>query len=85
SPEQEAQHMVDHSHMGEWMQEVRRGKALSAIVAAATITDEDGARVDLARINSDGSLAGDDSEVVEADITEVEVVEESTVSEAEEA
>ena len=84
SPEQEAQHMVDHNHMGEWMQEVRRGKALSAIVAAATITDEDGATVDLTRINADGSLTGDDSEVVEADITEVETVEEITVSEVEE-
>lgn len=85
SPEQEAQHMVDHNHMGEWMQEVRRGKALSVIVAAATITDENGAPVDLTRINPDGSVAGDDSEVVEADISDVETVEKTTVSEAEEA
>ncbi len=85
SPEQEAQHMVDHNHMGEWMQEVRRGKALSEIVAAATITDEQGASVDLSRVNPDGSLADDDSEVVEADIAESETLDETTVAEAEEA
>ena len=71
SPEQEAQHMVDHNHMGEWMQEVRRGKALSEIVAAATITDEEGAPVDLAAVNPDGSVAHDqDEELVHAEIAE---------------
>ncbi len=42
SPQDEINHMMEHGHMPEWMQEIRRGKALAAIVAAATITDADG-------------------------------------------
>ena len=48
SPEQEAQHMMEHNHTGAWMQEIRRNKALAAIVAAATVTDTDGNSVDVA-------------------------------------
>lgn len=56
SPDREAQHMVEHNHMADWMQEIRRGKALQEIVTAATITDEAGASVDLENLNPDGSL-----------------------------
>lgn len=45
SPEQEAQHMMEHNHMGEWMGEIRRGKALEAIVAAAKVVDSAGNEV----------------------------------------
>ena len=48
SPEQEAQHMMEHNHTGAWMQEIRRNKALASIVAAATVTDTDGNSVDVA-------------------------------------
>ena len=48
SPEQEAQHMMEHNHTGAWMQEIRRNKALATIVAAATVTDTDGNPVDVA-------------------------------------
>jgi len=89
SPEQEAQHMVDHNHMGEWMQEVRRGKALSEIVAAATVTDEEGASVDLSAINPDGSVAqAQDEELVHAEVAEADADEEPGLAaevEAEEA
>lgn len=47
SPEQEAQHMMEHNHTGAWMQEIRRNKALATIVAAATVTDTDGNPVDV--------------------------------------
>jgi trigger factor len=47
SPEQEAQHMMEHNHTGAWMQEIRRNKALATIVAAATVTDTDGNAVDV--------------------------------------
>lgn len=47
SPEQEAQHMMEHNHTGAWMQEIRRNKALAQIVAAATVTDTDGNPVDV--------------------------------------
>ena len=47
SPEQEAQHMMEHNHTSAWMQEIRRNKALATIVAAATVTDTDGNPVDV--------------------------------------
>jgi trigger factor len=47
SPEQEAQHMMEHNHIAEWMQEIRRNKALGVIVEKATVTDTDGNPVDL--------------------------------------
>ncbi|MFT4217561.1 MAG: trigger factor [Micropruina sp.] len=48
TPEQELQHMMDHDHIGAWMQEIRRNKALGLILAAATVTDEAGAPVEVA-------------------------------------
>ena len=47
SPEQEAQHMMEHNHVGAWMQEIRRNKALVLIVSDAKVTDTDGNPVDL--------------------------------------
>ena len=57
SPESEMQHMMEHNHAGEWMQEIRRTKALRKIVAASTITDEAGNVVDIASVRADGTLA----------------------------
>jgi len=47
TPEQEAQHMMEHNHLGAWMQEVRRNKALAEVVAKAKVTDSDGKPVDV--------------------------------------
>lgn len=56
SPEQEMQHMLEHNHATEWMQEIRRDKALRLIVSEAVVTDADGARVDVAAVRPDGTL-----------------------------
>ncbi len=56
TPEQELSHMQEHDHMGEWVGEIRRGKALGLIVAGATITDADGNAIDLAHLNADGTF-----------------------------
>ncbi|WP_040161331.1 trigger factor [Nigerium massiliense] len=48
TPEAEAQHMMEHNHAPEWMQEIRRSKALQSIVTAATVTDTEGNAVDVA-------------------------------------
>lgn len=48
TPEQELQHMMEHNHMSAWMQEIRRSKALGLILAEATVTDADGAPVEVA-------------------------------------
>lgn len=47
TPEQEAQHMMEHNHTMAWMQEIRRNKALAVVVAAATVTDAAGNPVDV--------------------------------------
>jgi trigger factor len=58
APQQVIAHMQEHPHhIDEYMLEVRRGKALATIVEAATVTDSNGDIVELARIQSDGSLA----------------------------
>ena len=48
SPQDEINHMMEHNHMGDWMQEIRRGKALASICAAAKVVDTDGNTVDMA-------------------------------------
>lgn len=67
SPESEMQHMMEHNHTGEWMQEIRRTKALRKIVAASTITDEAGAPVDIASVRPDGTLAEPEASAEEAE------------------
>ena len=62
TPEAEAQHMMEHNHAPEWMQEIRRNKALQTIATAATITDTDGETVDVSGVNADGTLADPEAE-----------------------
>ena len=73
-PQQELQHMVEHNHMPEYMAEIRRRKALAAIVEAATITDAAGDPVDLSNLQADGSIADPEAEA-EDDAEAVETVE----------
>lgn len=47
TPEQEAQHMMEHNHLGAWMAEIRRNKAMGEVVAKATVTDTNGKVVDI--------------------------------------
>lgn len=65
SPEQEAQHMMEHNHLPEWMQEIRRGKALAAMVKRATVTDSEGNTLNLDRMRPDGSLGEEPTEDAE--------------------
>ena len=63
SPQDEINHMMEHNHMPEWMQEIRRGKSLAAICAEATVTDADGNKIDTALPVED---AADEVEAEEA-------------------
>jgi trigger factor len=47
SPQEEAQHMMEHGHLPAWSQEIRRSKALESVVAAAKAVDTNGEAVDL--------------------------------------
>lgn len=75
TPEQEVQHMMDHDHMAEWMNEVRRGKALGDIVAHAQVSDDSGAALDLSLLNADGTLAEPTSETDQSQTGEPQVAE----------
>lgn len=67
SPEQEIQHMQEHNHLPEWMQEIRRSKALADMVSAASVSDTAGASIDLAKMGPDGSLVESDDEDADAE------------------
>jgi len=62
TPEDEAKHMMEHNHLPEWMQEIRRSKALAGIVSRATVQDANGEAIDLDNLQSDGSYAADESD-----------------------
>ncbi len=70
APQQVADHLKEHPHhIEEYMVEIRRGKALALVVESATVTDSDGAALELARLKDDGSLAdeaADDAAVDDA-------------------
>lgn len=68
SPQDEINHMMEHNHMAAWMQEIRRGKALAAICAAAKVTDADGNVVETELAAED---AADEVEEEEAAVAEV--------------
>ena len=71
TPEQEAQHMMEHNHVASWMQEIRRNKALGVIVADATVTDTAGNPVDV--VGRAAAAAADaEAEVVTEVVTEVD-------------
>jgi len=62
SPEQEAQHMVEHGHAAMWMQEIRRNKALAVIVGQANVVDTNGKAVDLTPETPSGADAAPSDE-----------------------
>ena len=55
-PQEFANHMFEHNHIPELVQEIRRGKALANIVESATVTDASGNAVDLKNLRPDGTI-----------------------------
>ncbi len=49
TPQEVMNHMMEHNHMPEWMQEIRRGKALTAMCEAAEVVDTKGEIVAMAK------------------------------------
>ncbi|MCB0909185.1 MAG: trigger factor [Nocardioidaceae bacterium] len=56
-PQEFANHMFEHNHIPELVQEILRGKALAKVVESATVTDASGNVVELARLLPDGTFA----------------------------
>ncbi|MDO5092133.1 MAG: trigger factor [Propionibacteriaceae bacterium] len=65
TPQDVLNHMMEHNHGPEWMQEIRRGKALAAICEAAKVTDENGAVVDMAAPKAEQPETAEESETAE--------------------
>jgi trigger factor len=55
-PQSFANHMFEHNHIPEMVQEILRGKALAAVVESATVTDASGNHVELANLRPDGTI-----------------------------
>jgi trigger factor len=55
-PQTYANHMFEHNHIPELVGEIRRGKALAALVEGATVTDASGNAVDLVHLRPDGTI-----------------------------
>ena len=56
-PQEFANHMFEHNHIPELVQEIRRGKALASIVEAAEVADSSGNPVELKNLQPDGTIA----------------------------
>ena len=55
-PQTFANHMFEHNHIPELVQEILRGKALARIVESATVTDSAGNIIELANLRPDGTI-----------------------------
>lgn len=66
-PQSFANHMFEHNHIPEMVQEILRGKALAAVVESATVTDASGNTVELANLRPDGTIGEPGSEAEEAE------------------
>ena len=55
-PQEFVNHMFEHNHIPELVQEIRRGKALARIVETATVTDASGNVVELKNLRPDGTI-----------------------------
>ena len=64
-PQKFINHMLEHNHLPEMVQEIRRGKALARLVESATVTDASGNVVELKNLRPDGTIG----EPVEAEAT----------------
>jgi trigger factor len=61
-PQEFANHMFEHNHIPEMVQEILRGKALAAIVESATVKDASGNVLELRGLQSDGSIVDPEAE-----------------------
>jgi trigger factor len=66
-PQSFANHMFEHNHIPEMVQEILRGKALAAVVESATVTDASGNHVELANLRPDGTIGEPESQAEAAE------------------
>ena len=76
-PQEFANHMFEHNHIPELVQEILRGKALATIVEAATVKDASGNVVELKNLRPDGTIGEPVDESAEAEVEAAEETEDS--------
>ena len=69
-PQEFANHMFEHNHIPELVQEILRGKALARIVESAVVKDASGNVVELKNLRPDGTIGEPEDESAEAADTE---------------
>ena len=69
-PQEFANHMFEHNHVPDLVQEILRGKALAAIVETAKVTDASGNVVELKNLQPDGTIGEPAPVEVEAESAE---------------
>lgn len=80
-PQEFANHMFEHNHIPDLVQEILRGKALAQIVEGATVKDASGEVVELKNLRPDGTIGEPEVEVEATEAIEDaadEATEEST-------
>ena len=87
-PQEFANHMFEHNHVPELVQEILRGKALANIVESAVVKDASGNVVELKNLRPDGTIgepedeAAEDAADVAAEDEPAEATEEETADKA---
>ena len=64
-PQEFANHMFEHNHIPDLVQEILRGKALAVVVESATVKDASGNVVELAGLRPDGTIGEPEAEGAE--------------------
>ena len=64
-PQEFANHMFEHNHIPELVQEILRGKALARIVESAVVTDASGNPVELKNLRPDGTIGEPEAEAAD--------------------
>lgn len=66
-PQEFANHMFEHNHIPELVQEILRGKALAVLVESATVKDASGNVLELKNLQPDGTIMEQPAEPAESD------------------
>ena len=66
-PQEFANHMFEHNHIPDMVQEILRGKALATLVETAVVKDASGNVVELANLLPDGTIGEPAADVVDAE------------------
>ena len=74
-PQEFANHMFEHNHIPELVQEILRGKALARLVETAVVKDASGNVVELANLRPDGTIGEPEAEEASAEETSEETSE----------